>query len=118
MARHCDWFIERCAEILDKEKLVEFVGRVASGKEQDHRISRVATVVKIPVSIHDRLEAFKMLAEWGIGKPIQVVITNSHLTPTDSVRSAQQIFDMIKQLEEKPKELAAVSGKGNGNGHG
>jgi hypothetical protein len=113
MARRCDWFLERCAEIIDEEKLVEFVGRVAAGREQDHRISRVATVVKIPASIHDRLEAFRMLAEWGIGKPIQVVITNPNITPNDSVRSAQQIFDMIKKLEDDSKELVPARG-GNG----
>lgn len=114
MSRRCDWFVERCAEIIKEEKLIEFVGRVAAGKENDHRLMREGVMV-MPAAIRDRLEAFKMLAEWGIGKPIQVVLTNQ-VSPEDSVRSAQQIFDMVKKLEIGRKDLvAATNGHGNGN---
>jgi hypothetical protein len=112
MARRCDWFLERCAEIIDEEKLVEFVGRVAAGKENDYKLSREG-ITKMPAGLTERLQAFKMLAEWGIGKPIQVVITNPNITPNDSVRSAQQIFDMIKKLEDDSKQLVPAGG-GNG----
>lgn len=112
MARRCDWFIERCAEIIEEEKLIEFVGRVAAGKESDYRMFE-GSAIKTPAALNDRLMAFKMLAEWGIGKPIQVVITNPNITPNDSVRSAQQIFEMIKKLEDNSKELVPA---GDGNG--
>ncbi len=74
--RKCDWFTDRCAEIIDEEKLLDFVGRVASGKEKEQRATVVrdgneahTEIVEVKCSTQDRLAAFKMLADWGIGKP-------------------------------------------------
>lgn len=102
--RPCDWFLERCREILDEEKLLDFVGRVASGKETEQRVvvvrerdSARTEVVEVKCSTQDRLAAFKMLAEWGIGKPGLIA---SQITPEDSKRTADEYYQSIKRLEE------------------
>ena len=100
MGRKCDWFIERCRDIINEEKLVEFVGRVASGKETEQVVVRNGSgfeKVRKENSTHDRLEAFRMLAEWGIGKP---GLIPSCLTPEDSKRTADEYYQSIKRLEE------------------
>lgn len=99
MGRKAYWFTERCNDILDEEKLVEFVGRVAAGKETEEVIVRNGTTfdrVRKACSTMDRLSAFKMLAEWGIGKP---GLIPSQLTPADSKRTADEYFESIKRLE-------------------
>lgn len=97
----CSWFIERCAEIIDEEKLIDFVGRVAAGKETEERLVATKTAgverLRCEVEIKDRLIAFKMLAEWGIGKP---GLIPSQLTPEDSKRTADEYFQSVKRLEE------------------
>src|SRR5437879_6873598 len=88
-----DWFRAVCLEILDHEKLVEFVGRVAVGKETEEKV--IANphggyqIVKVACDVSTRLEAFKLLAMWGVGKPTQVIITAPQ-TPDESVRNVQQ----------------------------
>lgn len=109
--RRPDWFRERCADILGEYELVEFVGRVAAGKEKEQRYI-AGELVNIACETRDRLTAFKMLAEWGVGKPVQYV-QQSGMTPSDSVRNAQQIFEMIQQLEAGKLALAGAT---NGNG--
>ena len=102
--RRCDWFIERCSEILDEQKLLDFVANVASGKETEQRVVVVRAgneahteLVDVKCSTQDRLAAFKMLAEWGIGKP---GLIPSYLTPEDSKRTADEYYQSIKRLEE------------------
>lgn len=67
-----NWFKAKCAAIVDKKKLLDFVGRVAEGLESDHRLSE-GVVVELPASIHDRLYAVEMLCDRGFGKPVQAV---------------------------------------------
>lgn len=100
MGARASWFIERCNRILSEEKLVEFVGRVACGKETEERIVRNGTSfdrVRCEVATADRLVAFKMLAEWGIGKPD---IMRRDMTPEDSKRTADEYYASVKRLEE------------------
>lgn len=99
VGRKADWFRERCAEILDQEKLVDFVGRVAAGRETEDRFVKDEGIIKIACSTRDRLAAFEMLANWGVGKPIPVG-DQPQKTYNDSVRQAQQIYEMVKDLEQ------------------
>lgn len=99
--RKCDWFIERCADIISDEKLVEFVGRVAAGRETEEKIfcTKDGAIVRdrVAADINARLSAFKMLAEWAFGKPIPAVPAR---TPEDSKRTADEYFQSLKRLEE------------------
>ena len=82
--RKPDWFKEKCASILERKKLIDFVGRVASGEETEQKVVVVrdgneahTEVEEVRASIHDRLYAFEMLANWGVGKPAQTMaLTN------------------------------------------
>jgi hypothetical protein len=100
MGRRCDWFIERCGEIIEEEKLVEFIGRVAAGKELEEQIVRNGTGfdrIKTQCSTKDRLRAFEMLADWGVGKPTPIV--PGQVVGTQTVIDAFQVMTMLRKLE-------------------
>jgi hypothetical protein len=85
--RKPNWFKEKCSKILIKKSLVEFVGRVAAGEETEQRVTIVrdgseahTEVVEVKASIHDRLYAFEMLANWGVGKPQQSMELSGSMT--------------------------------------
>ena len=65
------WFKQECARIVQEDKLIEFVGRVAKGEEKEERISE-GVIIEVKASLHDRLDAFEMLCNWGFGKPVLI----------------------------------------------
>lgn len=71
-----DWLKKKCADLLDKNKLVDFLARVANGDETEPHIVRSGGDVSIEESapsIHDRLRAVEMLLDRAYGKPAQAV---------------------------------------------
>lgn len=114
--RKCDWFIERCAEIINEEKLLDFVGRVASGAEIEQRVvvvrdgnSAHTEVVDVKCAIQDRLSAFKMLAEWGIGKPTSIE-TNQLIPVMQNIVNEQAVMKIIYALTYPERTGASQSG--------
>lgn len=71
--RPAGWVREKCAEIVDKAKLIEFLGRVAEGKEKDHRMTKDGAVIEVPASIHDRTESAMYLIDQAGGKAPQAM---------------------------------------------
>ena len=67
------WVREKCAKIVEKSELVEFLGRVAEGKEKDHRMTKEGIVIEVPASIHDRAEAAMYLIDQAGGKAPQAM---------------------------------------------
>ncbi len=65
--RNPDWLKKKCALIVDRNKLIEFLGDVASGKYKD-KVPYVR-----PVRVEIRLKAIEMLLDRGFGKPSQDV---------------------------------------------
>jgi len=68
-----DWLKAKCQAILKKEKLIEFVGKVAKGDDIDQAINENGECLKIPAGVKERLTAVKMLKEWGHGLTPQAV---------------------------------------------
>lgn len=119
--RRPDWFRETCQDIICEEKLLEFVGRVASGKEVEQRVvvNKVtgAEVVEVRCGTADRLAAFKMLAEWGVGKPVQFV-QQAPRSPAESALRVDQMLDLVRQASARPPLVkATVNGGLGANGH-
>ena len=116
--RRADWFREECARIIDEEQLISFIGRVAAGKETEEKLVSGKTgheIVMVACDAQTRLQAFKMLAEWGVGKPIQYV-REAPRSPEESVLKVQQMLDLVRQASARP---ILVKQNGNGNGdHG
>lgn len=71
--RKPDWLKERCRELIDSNKLLDYAARVAAGKEYEDRVTKDGESYKVGVSTHDRLHAFEILMDRGFGKPIQAL---------------------------------------------
>lgn len=81
-----DWLKAKCTKIIDKKKLIEFLGDVASGESvetvyrYDHNAQRVKEIC--PASIKDRIRAVEILLERGYGKveqPLSLPVDNCRL---------------------------------------
>src|SRR4051812_14023483 len=72
--RKPDWLKDKCSELVERKKIIEFLADVASGE----KVSRILTVAgtSIPVSadLKDRIKASEILLERGFGKSIQPVM--------------------------------------------
>lgn len=68
-----DWLKKKCSSLVDKNKLLEFVMRVAVGEETEQHVTKEGDVVDVAPSTHDRLRAVEMLLDRGFGKPAQAV---------------------------------------------
>lgn len=127
-----NWFREACADIIQQEKLVDFVGRVAAGKEIEQQVMVVrgtdggrVEVVDVKCSTANRLLAFKMLAEWGVGKPTQF-IANAPLDPEESKLRVDQMLELIREASKRApivvpdaltaKRMAETKTNGHANG--
>ena len=65
------WLKEECGRIIDKYKLVERLGLIASGAEIMQPVFSSGEVIPIPAKLSDQLEAKKMLLDRWAGKPTQ-----------------------------------------------
>lgn len=75
-----DWLKEKCKSLLDKKRLIDFVGDVAAGepvqayfgsKDADGRQHK--TEATVSADVKERLRAVEMLKEWGFGKSSQPI---------------------------------------------
>lgn len=69
--RKPEWFQNRCKELFEKKKLLDFVAGVAAGTEVEQKAVSVdhgVEVVDVRPQIKDRLRAVEMLKDWGYGK--------------------------------------------------
>lgn len=71
--RRPDWLKKKCCDLVDKNKLVEFLSRVADGSESFMALDKLGRAVEIGPEIKDRLRAVEMLLDRGFGKAIQGV---------------------------------------------
>lgn len=78
--RKPDWLKTKCASLVDKHKLLEYLARVAAGEETEQRVvvvregnSAHTEIEEVKCSPHDRMHAIEMLLERGYGKPVQGV---------------------------------------------
>lgn len=90
-----DWLKAKCANLVDKNKLIEFIVRVANGDETEPQIVRSGgdvSVEECAPSIKDRLRAVEMLLDRGFGRPTE------HVEVTD-------VTDRAAILRERREKL-------------
>lgn len=87
-----DWLKKKCSELIDKNKLLEFVVGVATGEETEVHVTKDGDVVDCAPSIHDRLRAVEMLLDRGYGKPNQSTTLDGNLT-LNTNRLAEDLRD-------------------------
>ena len=68
-----DWYKAKCAQILDSNKLLDFIGRVASGEEPEQHLDKLGTIYELKPKISDRIKAVEFLSDRAYGKPAQSV---------------------------------------------
>jgi protease II len=71
--RKPDWLKTKCADLVDRNKLLEFVASVANGDETETHYDKEGNAYEGAATIKDRLHAVEMLLERGYGKPAQSV---------------------------------------------
>jgi len=71
--RPAEWLKAKCREIVDRNKLVEFLGRVAKGEDIDQMVTPMGECLKVPASVKNRIAATTELLDRGYGKPNQVI---------------------------------------------
>lgn len=79
--RKADWLQAKCAEIIDKRNLLNWLGRVAGGLEtetqiavvKDDQFSSHVEKVEVPCTTKDRIHAMELLCDRGFGRATQPV---------------------------------------------
>lgn len=67
------WLKEKCQNIVDRKKLIEFLASVASGEKVDFTVTIDGRIVFIPAKPKDRIAATIELIDRGFGKSIQTL---------------------------------------------
>jgi hypothetical protein len=78
--RKPDWLKVECQKIIEREKLIQFLGDVAAGRVMDNKVNN-GVVIKVPASLADRRACAVELLDRGFGKAIQTVAGDSESPP-------------------------------------
>lgn len=92
--RKPDWLKEKCAKLVDVNKLMEFVSNVASGEETEIHYDKMGHAFEASCSTKDRLHAVEILLERGFGKPVQGVELSGK-------EGAPAVFDVVIKVAER-----------------
>lgn len=96
--RPADWYKAKCAEIIEKNKLMEWLGQVARGEDVEQRVNENGEILKIPASVKDRMRALEMLQDRAWGKPSQD-ISHSGSIEVASAETVNLIRQAIKEFD-------------------
>lgn len=93
-----DWLKARCQEIVDKVKVIEFLGSVVAGEDVEQAVGDQGEVIRVPASVRDKIKASEILLDRAYGKvgqPVDITLAEqSELAPvpTDLVQSLVAAF--------------------------
>lgn len=66
--RKPDWLKEKCQKIVDRIKVLEFLGDVVEGKDVEQIVNDVGETLRVPPPIRERIKASEILLERAYGK--------------------------------------------------
>lgn len=98
-----EWLKEKCRTIVDKKKLVEFLGDVASGKRIEQVVTADGVEIQVPAAIKERLKAVEMLLNRGYGKVEDADVIPT--TPSESVKNAEASYRLLKDMEARADSI-------------
>lgn len=74
--RPAEWLKAKCREIVDRDDLIGFLGKVAKGADIDQVVTPMGECLKVPASVKNRIAAATELLDRGYGRPNQTVEIN------------------------------------------
>ncbi len=92
-----DWLKEKCQGIVEKEKLVEFLGDVAKGADIEQVVTENGVTIQIPAPIKERIKAVEILLNRGFGKVDEGAAGPK--SPDESVQNVERAMKVLKELE-------------------
>ena len=104
--RPSDWLKAKCRRITKKDKLIEFLADVASGKDIEQVVTENGVTIQIPAPIKERIKAVEILLNRGFGK-VESDTPEAPKTPGDSVRNVEAAMKVLKELESYGQSRAA-----------
>lgn len=66
--RSPDWLKQKCREIVERDELIEFLGKVARGDSVEQVVTSQGEVLPVPAPVSERRKAALDLIERGWGK--------------------------------------------------
>ena len=88
-----NWLRDKCRDIIDRHQLIDFFGRVATGKKEDFTRDELGRIVKQPARVRDRIAAAAELRDMGYGKPTQNLNISSSLNES----AFAEVISLLKQ---------------------
>lgn len=89
-----DWLKQKCQEIVDRAKVVEFLADVVNGSDVEQAVGGEGEVIRVPAAVRDRIKAAEILLDRGYGKPgqpLDVTVSQSELAPIPT-QDLREIF--------------------------
>lgn len=68
-----DWLKAKCQDLIDKNKVLEFLASVANGDDVEQAVGAEGEVIRVPAAVRDRIKASEVLLERGFGKVPQAL---------------------------------------------
>lgn len=93
-----DWLKNKCQELIDKHKIIEFICDVASGEYTEVVFDgELKREIRVSAKADERLKAANMLLDRGFGKPVQDV------RPVDGEGNYKPLVVMLSPQTEGTK---------------
>lgn len=97
-----EWLAAKCAKIVDRKKLVEFLAKVASGEDMEQVVTDKGEILRVPASIKDRIKAVEILLNRGFGKDVHPL---EHHDESAAGRMAERAAEILKELENRETKI-------------
>lgn len=102
------WLKEKCREIIDKEKLVEFMGDVAAGKDFPQLATSDGEVLPLPPPLKERRAAVEWLVDHGYGKvPQGMELSDANGDPLFGLPTAA-LTELVTAIRQRNPEVGGA----------
>lgn len=98
--RKPNWLKERCQEIVERDKILEFLASVANGADVEQAVGGEGEVIRVPAAVRDRIKAAELLLDRGFGKaPQSMEVTGADGDPLSGIPTdaVVQLIEAIRQ---------------------
>lgn len=101
-----EWLRQKCQEIIDKHRLLEFLANVANGESVEQAVGNEGEVISVPASVRDRIKATELLLERGFGKAEQDI--DMRLNDVSNIPNKAELDAAIRDTKEALETVGAL----------